>query len=357
MAQFCPKYGEFYKDLQSEVNQYFQENNLSKNGNWKNLAQYFGTISVLIISWFILFVLRPHLWFSIWFYPVMGICVGILCVLGHESVHNCFSRNSKFNNLVKNTLNVLGGNWQHYRFKHSLHHNYTNIVGLDDDINFWPLVRTSPTDEFYFWHRFQHLYTPFLYCFAAFFLIFDFGFLSDKKIAEFSPIRLTKRNITFFWLSKICHILIFFIIPGLSVGFGWVVGGYLLMMVFTGLYLTLLIQPSHVFKGTTFWQVENDKIETEWAKLIVQTTANYNPKNRLLSYFSGGMNCHLVHSLFPTISFVHYGKLNPIVLKICEKHQINYNEFQSVRTIIKSHFRHLYQMSYPPKFYQNQPTV
>jgi len=345
MTHFTNKNGEFQQKLQAEVNKYFRENKISKNGDWRNLTQYFATFSTLIASWAVLFVLKPHLFISIWFWILMGFCIGMLCILGHEAVHNCFSDKKNYNNLVKHTLNFLGGNWQHYRFKHSLHHNYTNILKLDDDINFWPFIRTNNSDKFYFWHRFQLFYTPFLYCLSAFFLIFDFGFLNDKNTAEFRPTKLTKTNISLFWLAKIWHILVFFVVPGFTVGFGWVIGGYLLMMSVAGLYLSLVVQPSHIFTGTSFWELENDKINLEWAKLITLTTTNYGNGNRFLTYFSGGMNFHLVHSLFPSISFIHYPKLCSIILSICDECEVKYQEFPTVISAIYSHFSHLAKMS------------
>ena len=349
MFQFEPKYGEFYKDLTNQINQYFKENNLSKSGNLLTKIQFFAVWSVLILSWLVLFVLKPHLWVSIWFYPVIGLCVGNLCLFGHDAVHNTFAKNKFLNKLAKYSLNFLGGNSDYYYYKHSIHHAYTNILGLDDDVNFRPFLRTNQSDKYHFWHKFQHFYSIFLYLFVAFFLIFDFSPVS-KKVSQnntkpFTFKKLTKFQTFLFWFSKIWHIAIFFVIPGLIVGFGWIIGGYLLMMGTCGLYLGFLVQPSHIFSESIFWDFPENKTDNEWAKIITSSTANYNTKSGLMTYFSGGMNFHVVHSLLPHISFVHYPHLNPIVMQTCQKYGFSYNEFPTLRSAVYSHIKQLQKMS------------
>ena len=346
MFQFQPKYGEFYKDLSAQINQYFEQNNLSKTSNNLAKIQFFAVWSILILSWIVLFVLKPHLWVSIWFYPLIGLCVGNLCLFGHEAVHHAFSKNKFLNKLAKYSLNFLGGNSDYYYYKHSIHHAYTNILSLDDDINFKPFLRTNNSDKFHFWHRFQHFYTIFLYLFAAFFLIFDFSPLfSQNKIEPFTFKKLTNSQNLLFWLCKVWHLAIFFVIPGFIVGFGWIIGGYLLMMATCGLYLGLLIQPSHVFSESIFWDFPNGVSTDEWAKIITSSTANYNTKSKLMTYFSGGVNFHVVHSLLPTISFVHYPQLNPIIVRTCQKHNFPYHEFPSLKHAIISHLGQMKKMS------------
>lgn len=334
-----------YQDMQTKVNEYFEQNGISKNGNWKNTTQYILTLSSLIGSWIVLFVLTPHFWISIWFYLIMGISIGILCILGHESVHNCFSSNRKFNNMVKYTLNFLGGSLEHYRFKHSIHHRYTNVLGLDNDINFAPMIRVSKQDKLYFWHKWQHLYTPFLYAMSAFYLVFDFGFLFSKTVEQFKPIQKTFLNVSVFWLSKLWHMTIFFIIPGMIVGFSWIIPGYLFMMMVAGLYLAAFVLPSHIFEQSAFIETQNNKIKIDWATLIVKTTTNYQTKNKILQYLTVGTNMHVVHSLFPNISFVHYSQLNPIIKQVCDKYNLKVNEFNTFGDAVKAHFRHLKNMS------------
>ena len=104
------------------------------------------------------------------------------------------------------------------------------------------------------------------------------------------------------------------------------------MHVMMGLTLALVFQLAHVVEDAEFVfapGIEPQKIEDEWAIHQVKTTANFAPRNKLISWFVGGLNYQIEHHLFPKVSHVHYPAIARIVKDVCDKHQVHYNEFQN----------------------------
>ena len=54
-------------------------------------------------------------------------------------------------------LNVLGGSAYYWKIKHNInHHTYTNIEGMDSDIDVKPFMRLHEGQPHHAYHRFQH---------------------------------------------------------------------------------------------------------------------------------------------------------------------------------------------------------
>jgi linoleoyl-CoA desaturase len=109
-----------------------------------------------------------------------------------------------------------------------------------------------------------------------------------------------------------------------------------------GFTLAIVFQLAHVVEHTAFeyaGPVDPLKIENEWAAYQVNATADFATRNKLISWFIGGLNFQVEHHLFPRISHVHYPALSKIVKQTCVQHNIHYNEFQTMSGAIVSHFK------------------
>ena len=74
------------------------------------------------------------------------------------------------------SLNILGGSSFMWNVKHNIiHHAYTNVDGVDDDIDIQPWMRMSGTQKKYRLHKFQHFYFWVLYCLLYILWIFCIG--------------------------------------------------------------------------------------------------------------------------------------------------------------------------------------
>ncbi len=90
--------------------------------------------------------------------------VGIGFNVQHDGNHGTFSRHPLVNRLAGFTLDLMGASSYFWKDKHNHnHHVYTNIPHEDADINLGPMARLSVDHQWFWWHRYQHLYLWLLY--------------------------------------------------------------------------------------------------------------------------------------------------------------------------------------------------
>ncbi len=169
IVRFAPKNGEgFYDTLKKNIDDFFKQNNIAPTGNralWLKtpamLALFFIPIILIITG---VGAANIYLFFGLWFLTGVGM-VGIGCSVHHDSNHGSYSDNKTVNKIIGDLVNLVGGYDVTWRIQHNiLHHTYTNIEGLDEDIEVGGLMRFSPHSKKYVLHRFQHIYAWFLYC-------------------------------------------------------------------------------------------------------------------------------------------------------------------------------------------------
>ena len=82
-------------------------------------------------------------------YAVMGFGkAGIGLSIMHDANHGAYSNKSWVNNLMGATLNLVGALSFNWKVQHNvLHHTYTNISGMDEDIDTKLMLKFSPHDE------------------------------------------------------------------------------------------------------------------------------------------------------------------------------------------------------------------
>src|ERR1041384_1769005 len=137
-VRFQPKNKrQFAVALRKNVYSYFKENKVSAKGNSSMIAKAVIMLAIYLVP-FILMLTVPMAGWTI--FPVtilMGIgMAGIGMSVMHDAVHGSFSRYGWVNKLFGNTMYLLGGNVMTWKVQHNmLHHTYTNIDGMDEDIN------------------------------------------------------------------------------------------------------------------------------------------------------------------------------------------------------------------------------
>lgn len=93
----------------------------------------------------------------------------------HDANHGSYSGNSKLNDALGLSLNALGASSYFWKQKHNIiHHTYTNVDGIDDDIAKSPIIRQCESQEWVPAHKVQHIYLLFVYSLS---LLFS-GFIS-----------------------------------------------------------------------------------------------------------------------------------------------------------------------------------
>ncbi len=340
----------FHQELKRRVNKYFEENRKQSSGN---AALYFKAIllfSAYIAVYIHLVFFTPPGWIAIFECLLMGaLTAAIGFNVMHDGAHGSFSQSKMVNKLAAFSANILGASSIMWNIKHNIiHHTYTNIDGVDDDIEIKPLLRMCSTQKKRWIHRFQHIYVWFLYTLLLLVWLFvsDYTKYFRKKIGDVPIKKLTAYDHVAFWGAKIGYALGMIVIPIYMVGFlPWLLG-FLTMALFSGFVLSIVFQLAHTVEHTAFpVPAENtNKIEEEWAIHQLQTTANFATNNKVISWLVGGLNFQIEHHLFPRISHIHYPAISKIIRRTCEEFNIRYIEYPRMTQAIASHASYLKKM-------------
>lgn len=344
---FNNKYSPFFDALKSKVDNYFTSNNIKPVGNSKLFTKAAILISTAVIIYSVLVFFTPPVWISVLLCCLMGFNLAAIGFnVMHDGAHGSFSNHKWVNEIMAYSLNLMGGSSYLWKIKHNvIHHTYTNIEGMDDDIDIKPWMRVNIDQPKWKIHRFQHIYGLFLYGLSYFMWVYylDFKKYFTRKIAENKMRKMETKEHIIFWLSKIVYTGLFLVLPIYKVGFLDTLIGYSIIVLVTGIVISVVFQLAHVVEDLSFPvpNPQNNKIENEWAVHQIETTANFATKSKLVSWYVGGLNFQVEHHLFPKISHVHYPQINKFVRETCEQFNLNYLEFPTMFGAFKSHLSHL----------------
>jgi linoleoyl-CoA desaturase len=345
--RFNNKNAEFFKTLRERTDNYFKENNIKPTGDFRLYLKTIVFLSSLSALYILLVFVELPLWLSILFCIILGgVFSGIGFNIMHDGAHGSYSSKKWINSLMGNVLNVLGGDVSIWQQKHNNnHHSFTNIEGMDDDIDIKPFIRVHADQKRYWFHKFQHFYALFLYGLTYVFWIFfnDFKKYFSGKIADNTPIKKMSFADHFkFWISKVVFSFLFLAIPIYFKGWAAVLG-FVIMAYTAGVIIAIVFQLAHIVEDIEFVNPTEKqlKIENDWAIHQINTTVNFATKNKLVSWLLGGLNFQVEHHLFPRVSHVHYPKLNEILKQTCAEFNVAYREFPSMTRAFFSHLQHL----------------
>ncbi|MEL6867717.1 MAG: acyl-CoA desaturase [Bacteroidota bacterium] len=341
---------DFYPELRRRVNQYFEENQLSKHYNGQMVAK-----TVLILSLYALtYALLLSNWFGPWVLLLLAMTHGFLTAMiglniAHDAVHGAYTSGTRWNKWIGLSFNMIGANDFMWKCSHNgMHHSHTNIVHYDVDIDQIPLIRLNPHQDLWWIHRFQYIYIFFFYAltslawvFARDFIEFFHPKVNGKGKTEQPALEFAR--MVFF---KCIYYTVFLVIPFLVIDVPWhyFVIGFIVMHVVEGLTLALIFQLAHVIEATIFpLPDQKGKLEHSWAAHQLYTTVNFGCKNDWLNYICGGLNFQVEHHLFPTICHVHYKHIAPIVEQTAKEFNLPYHNYPTYTDALKSHVQILKQ--------------
>lgn len=354
MVTVTPKFSSvsksFHVELKKRINQYFQQTGKASTGEGK----LYTKAIILMVSFAFLYI---HL---VFFTPVtilaLAECVllgGVVSAIGfnimHDGAHGSFSKHKWVNIFAAFTLNILGGSSFMWDMKHNvIHHAYTNIDGVDDDIDIQPWMRMSSTQPKYFFHKYQHIYFWFLYAmlYVLWIFLLDYQKYFKKRIGVMPIKKMSMKDHFIFWGFKALNLILFVGLPVYTLGFSaWLIG-FLVFALVAGLTISIVFQLAHTVEHTHFPMPleETGKLEDEWAIHQLKTTANFAPRSKIISWLVGGLNFQVEHHLFPKISHIHYPEISKIVKQACKEFNITYIEYPRMHQAVASHVNFLKQM-------------
>ncbi len=352
---FNNKSNAFYQTLKESVDNYFTENNIKKTGDWRLFSKSIILIGSIIAVYCCLMLVEMTVLPALLLAGLFGfLSASIGFSVMHDANHGSYSTNNTLNDFLGLTANMLGASAYFWKQKHNIiHHTYTNVDGLDDDIAKSPIIRQCETQKWVPAHKVQHLYLLPVYSLSSIFWIFfmDFTKYFTRKIYTTEAWKMSAKNHIVFWLTKIYYAAIFIAIPIAVWGWqGWLVG-FFVMNAVMGLTLSLVFQLAHVVENTEFEHIALDTtkhIETAWAEHQVKTSSNFAMDNKVISWFVGGLNFQIEHHLFPKVSHVHYPAISKIVAQKCKEYNLPYNHYNTMRGALASHLRVMKQLGERP---------
>jgi linoleoyl-CoA desaturase len=340
----------FHTELKKRINDYFESTGKSLSGN----SHLYTKAAVLTASFLFLYIhlvfFTPALVWALLESVLLGIVIaGIGFNIMHDGAHGSFSKRKWVNHVAAFSLNVLGGSSFMWNIKHNvIHHAYTNVDGMDDDIDIQPWMRMSTTQPKLAMHRYQHLYFWFLYSLLYILWVFVLDYMKyfKRKVGETPLKKMRLSDHIVFWSFKAFYLFVFLAVPIYTVGFIAWLTGFLVCTLIAGFVLSIVFQLAHTVEHTHFPvpHEETGRLEDEWAIHQLKTTANFAPRNKFISWLVGGLNFQIEHHLFPKISHVHYSNLRRIIKQACQEYGVPYIEYPKMSHAVVSHVSFLKQM-------------
>lgn len=337
---------EFYKELRKRVNTYFKTNNISRYANMNMVLKTIFMIALYIVPFILLLTVVSNPWIGLLMWLLMGFgMAGIGLSIMHDANHGAYSKRPWVNKTFGYLINAVGGSDVNWRIQHNvLHHTYTNVHGMDEDINPGSIMRFSPHQKRRKLHRLQHYYAWFFYSLMtiAWFLIKDYNqAIRYKKMGLTSTQGISfRRAMTIIVVTKIIYGAVFFALPFIISPVSWYITlvGIFVMQFTAGLTLACIFQPAHVVPTSDFpVPDESGNIEADWAVNQLYNTANFAPKARLFSWYVGGLNFQVEHHLFPNICHVHYRKISKIVKETAIEYNLPYYQYKTFYRALREH--------------------
>jgi linoleoyl-CoA desaturase len=342
--------GAFLRDLRVEVDARLSVGHARRRGLIALYAKAPIAVGLVATSWATILFVRPG-WAGI-VLCLAGLGIGTTLVafcVQHDANHGSYFTRRAGNRLVGWTSDLfLGISSYAWRVKHNVaHHTYTNVDGYDDDIAQVPFARLAPTQQPRSWYRLQHLYMWFLYSFMAirWQLLGDVLYFRRGSIGM-SPLRFPSgwsraglvAGKAFFFTWAIA-------VPLLVYPWWQVLAAFVGLSMAMSLVMAVTFQLAHAVEEASFSSSEELAADSRaWAVHQVETTVDFCPRNRILTWALGGLNFQIEHHLFPRLPHTLYPTIAPIVARHCARYGVRYTTQPSLRAALRSHFRHLREL-------------
>jgi len=336
----------FQKDLRARVDAYFTERGIDKGANaamWAKTA-FWLTLSFGALLTAGLAPLPAPVAILLW--CVAGFSfAGVGMNVSHDAIHGSTSTSKGINGLFSWTFDAVGVSSATWRIAHNLlHHTYTNVPGVDTDIDPGPWMRFQPGLKILPWHRFQKYYAWFLYPLTSLLWVYQKDFFQMATPHPRTGERYPASEWIKLFIGKALHIGVFLALP-LALGPQptlVTVVGYLLLHGIAGFTLAVVFQLAHVVEGVRYFKPDatSGMLPRGWMEHELLTTANFG-KTALCTFITGGLDHQVEHHLFPNICHIHYRAIAPIVKQCALDHGLPYLHSGSFFEAVGSHARML----------------
>lgn len=357
--KFARTRADFFVTLSQRVNAYFTSNNIQRTANTEMVIKTVFMLSLYTIPYVLMITgIFSSVWMMLAMYAIMGLGkAGIGLSIMHDANHGSYSTKPWVNNALGLTLNLVGGHAFNWKVQHNvLHHTFTNVHDVDEDISPRGVLRMAPGSDWKPFHRWQHVYAWFFYGLLTFVWIV---FKDYDRLARYNKDGLVKKQKTTYlkeWtvlvFTKVFYTGYIFVLPILVLPFTFwqIFVGFFIMHYIAGFILAIIFQPAHVIEGTEYPMPDNEgNLENNWAIHQLHTTTNFGHRHRIFSWYVGGLNYQVEHHLFPNICHVHYRKIAKIVEETTKEFGLPYKSKDTFVQAIIAHTRLLRELGKKPE--------
>jgi linoleoyl-CoA desaturase len=346
----------FFQTVRSRVDAYFQEHKLSKNANSAMIVKTVILLSAYLLPFIAILVFQIPFVFALLLWLLMGWAqAGIGMSIMHDACHGAYSSKELANKIIGFSVNMIGGTTANWKVQHNmLHHTFTNITGIDEDIDQKLVLRFSPHAPHYKMHKGQWWYAFFFYGISTMYwaLVKDFKQYLNYRKRGLHKGQASEKNWLFARLVavKLLYFFVFFGVPVLvGVPFWQALLGFVIMHAACGIILSIVFQLAHTVEETVYPMPDSQgSMEDSWAVHQMRTTMNFATKNKWLSWYVGGLNFQVEHHLFTRICHVHYPAIAPIVKQTAREFGVPYLEKRTFGSAFSSHIRLLKRLGRTP---------
>lgn len=338
-----PRKTAFSKTLTARINAHFE--NQSRAGGSAIVRKTGIIVAWLLLSYtYLLFFAQGPLDACLAGLSLSFAIAGVGFSIQHDAGHASYSDKAWVNRLASMSLDFIGGSSWIWKSKHNfLHHYYTNIDGVDADLQDGSYLRLCPSQPRRGVHRFQHLYAWVLYGLLPikWHLLDDFSDLRNQKIGAQSVRLDDRKEVKFMLIGKAVFFTWALAIPIAVHGWGAALLGYTLVSAGLGVMLAVVFQLAHCVQEASFVDKPEpgEKLPMNWAEHQVRTTINFAPKHPFWTWYLGGLNYQVEHHLFPKVSHIHYPDISAIVKATCIEFDVPYQSHPTVAAAVGSHYR------------------
>jgi linoleoyl-CoA desaturase len=279
----------------------------------------------------------------------VGLAVGLIltgfCVQ-HDANHGTYFSDRRANHLVGWASDVmLGFSSYVWRVKHNVaHHTYTNVDEFDDDISQQPFIRLLPSQKPAVHYRLQHVYIWFVYSLMTLHWATtrDWEILRRAKVGH-SPIHRPKGwDLVGLLAGKVVFYSWTLVIPMFVFPWWKVLLFALVLSMVASLVVATVFQLAHCVEEASFFAPAGLQGERRsWAVHEVESTVNFCPDSRVLTWALGGLNFQIEHHLFPKVPHTHYAAIAKLVQRRAAEHGVRYTTQPTLRHALRSHYRHV----------------
>lgn len=281
--------------------------------------------------------------------------MGVMLVLNylnivHDSVHYTIFKNRRLNEYYTYIFDLMGANSFIWKMRHiRFHHNYPNVNSWDTDIDQSSLVRVAPQSPVSKFHKYQHIYLPFIYPVFLFnwLLVRDFKDFFDKRRTVQKLVDIPAKEYVKLFFFKAFFFTSMIIVPKLILDISWgsAITAFVVMIFTASIFALLVLLPPHANTTAVFPAVnEEGKLPYSWFMHMLKTTNDVDGSNWFTKTVMGNYNYHVVHHLFPNIHHAYYPEITEKLKELSRENNLPYRSYP-LTTALKNHYLLLKQNS------------